>query len=466
MDTQTASPALVLIVDDDEELTMLISRWLGAAGYRCQTAATGHEAIAILGETLPDLILLDLDLGDMNGLEVLRALREKDRACAVIMLTAMDDPATIVKAMRAGAYDYMVKPVQRAKMLSASAEALSTVVASAHQRRNRGVRPDGYLGMLGRSATMLRAYKQIDRVAQSDITVLIGGQSGTGKELAARAIHNASGRSLGPFVAVNCGAIAQGLQESELFGHEKGAFTGASARRAGRFEQADGGVIFLDEVGELSPALQVALLRVLQERNFYRVGGTTEVNVNVRVVAATHRNLAEDVRDGRFREDLFYRLAVYELELPPLCEREGDVLLLAERFLEAAAAGSNRPPPYLAPETREILQAYAWPGNVRELENAMQRAAVAATDEVLPEHLPRRILSAAEELSTQPTPRAPLRPPMSSRRPTDEQEKQEILDAIALADGNVSEAMRVLGIPRTTMYRKMKKYGITMDRVD
>ena len=384
MEVADAQNALILIVDDDEELTSLIARWLVAAGYRCETSSTGQQAIAALGKTLPDLILLDLDLGDMNGLEVLRALREKDRACAVIMLTAMDDPATIVQAMRAGAYDYMVKPVQRPKVLSASAEALSTVVASAHKRRNRGERPDGYLGMLGRSAPMLRAYEQIDRVAQSDITVLIGGESGTGKELAARAIHSASGRSLGPFVPVNCGAIAQGLQESELFGHEKGAFTGANARRLGRFEQASGGIIFLDEVGELTPSLQVALLRVLQERSFYRVGGATEVHVDVRVVAATHRNLTQDVQEGRFREDLFYRLAVYELEMPPLREREGDILLLAERFLESAAAGTGRPAPSLSEPTREVLQQYPWPGNVRELENAMRRAAVAATDRCSP----------------------------------------------------------------------------------
>ena len=464
---------LVIVVDDDPDVCHLVRRWLEFAGYEVKVAGSGAEMIKLLATTLPDLVLIDLDLGDMSGMEILQRVKASDREAAAVMLTASTKVEHVVQAVRSGALDYLVKPIERRQLLETVGRALATVVTTRSSRQDLIGQEGDWHGLVGKSEAMQRVRAQIDRVARSEVTVLIGGETGTGKELVARAIHAASPRAEKPFVAVNCGAIAKSLQESELFGHEKGSFTGAVGRRTGRFEQAEGGIIFLDEVAELDPSQQVALLRVLQERNFFRVGGVEEVNVDVRVIAATHNDLLQDVREGRFREDLFYRLAVYELEVPPLRAREGDVSLLARRFLQDEAERSGGRALDLAPETISCLEAYPWPGNVRELRNAMERASVVANDVVRVEHLPGRIQPGArsEPLHRLPSPPAsptasPALPvvapsvPASPRAQDEGSEREEIIRALKESQGNVSLAMRRLGIPRTTMYRKLKRYGI------
>jgi DNA-binding NtrC family response regulator len=341
---------------------------------------------------------------------------------------------------------------------------------------------------VGDSPSMRQLFRQMDRVAASEITVLIHGESGTGKELVARAIHEASGRARGPYVTLNCAAIAESLQESELFGHEKGSFTGAEQRRIGRFEQADGGTLFLDEVAELSPALQAKLLRVLQERRFQRVGGTTEIQSDFRLIAATHRNLGDEVRAGRFREDLFFRIAVLELEIPPLRDRGDDVLLLSRSFLrEISQQERGGAPITLAPSARSALLRYDWPGNVRELQNALHRGYVlSGGDTIRARDLPERILAGGyEESPSAELPSVPDRPVgllrggpaaplngagMGHGAPSaaagagvsslDEVEREAIRLALERCHWNLSEAGRQLGIGRTTLYRKIKKYGL------
>jgi DNA-binding NtrC family response regulator len=354
--------------------------------------------------------------------------------------------------MRAGATEYLSKPVDRQQLMAALRKrAEPTAPAS----RDAVISP--VADIVGNSAGMQMLFRQMQRVASRDVTVLIHGESGTGKELVARALHDASPRRRGPFVAINCAAIAQGLQESELFGHEKGAFTGAAQRHAGRFEQADGGTLFLDEIGEIAPSLQASLLRAIQERRFHRVGGSQEVRVDVRILAATHRDLMREVAGGRFREDLYYRLAVFELDVPPLRERGDDVLHIAERLLANLCQRHGLPTARVSAEAARMLIAHDWPGNVRELQNALERAVVLASGSVVtPEDLP---------------PRLRRRPPMHANgqnghgfhgegKTAEAMEKSMLIDALAQHAGNVSEVCRVLGIPRTTMYRKLKRHGI------
>ncbi|RME22246.1 MAG: sigma-54-dependent Fis family transcriptional regulator [Deltaproteobacteria bacterium] len=445
--------ALIVVVDDDEAVATVASRWLRSAGHETLVAHSGHAGQRMLQNADPDLALVDLDLGDMTGLELMRWMRQNHQGCPFVMMTASADVGDVVQAMREGAMEYMVKPVSRSQVLRVVDKALEELRS---RNRDQRVLTDASIsrhGLVGRSPALRRVHDQINRLAQCDVTALITGETGTGKEVVARAIHSASARRDGPFVALNCGAIVESLQESEFFGHEKGAFTGAISSRAGAFEQADGGVLFLDEVGELTPSLQVMLLRVLQERRFRRVGGNREIKTDVRILAATHRDLFELVEEGKFRQDLYYRIAVYELQLPPLAERGDDILLIARYFLEQLHKDAGAPALRLTPEAEQLLMAYPWPGNVRELRNAMEHASISATDEIRPEHLPPRI--------ARPARARPARP--ASRRPdlgSEERERQAIMAAIAAANGNVSEAIRTLGIPRTTMYRKMRKFGL------
>jgi DNA-binding NtrC family response regulator len=352
----------------------------------------------------------------------------------------------------------------------------------------REVGGEGYANIVGESPAMKELYRQMDRVAASDITILIHGESGTGKELVAHAIYEASGRKSGPFVALNCAAIPETLQESEIFGHEKGAFTGAVARHIGKFEQANGGCLFMDEVAELSLSLQAKLLRAIQEKRFHRVGGSTQVHSDFRLIAATHRNLLDMVNRSLFREDLYFRIAVFELEVPPLREREKDVVLLAERFLDRYAPKGTRGRIRLSNEVIDLLKAYPWPGNVRELENIMQRCLlIAKSGLILAEDLPPRLRSrpelktldpealpaAAEPVEKEPVveaPRAPVRTETleaarraSSRLETldlNELEKRAIQQALEETGGNLSQVVRLLGIGRTTLYRKLKTHGL------
>jgi len=416
----------------------------------------------------------------LGGLETLVQIHARHRLLPVIILTADTAVDSVVKAMREGAYDYLVKPVDLT--------ALTTRIRNAVERSSMSVRllelereldQDGYPGFVGNSAPMKTLFRRMDRLAASDVTVLIHGESGTGKELVARAIHQESGRRGGAFVALNCAAIPESLQESELFGHEKGAFTGAAEQRKGRFEQADQGTLLLDEIGELSLSLQAKLLRVIQERSFQRIGGSAEIRSDFRLLAATHRDLRKEVEAGKFREDLYFRVAVVELEVPPLRERNDDVRLLAEYFL-AELNRQNGSELSLSPDTLDAFASYRWPGNVRELKNVLQRAVVFSENDLInPEDLPEEIR------------KAPFTPPPDSGRkrnslaaprgrafgehtndgdvprdvPLDSlnlevSERITISRALEATGGNVPEASRRLGISKPTLYRKLKKYGL------
>jgi DNA-binding NtrC family response regulator len=491
------APASILVVDDDETVADVLNHWLSAAGFEAAVAPDGETALVSLGRVLPDVVVLDLSLPGLGGLEVLVRIKSAMPRLPIIILTGTSDVETVVAAMQRGAHDFLTKPVDKQKLLSTVGRAvdhyrLSERVAEL-QRIDGG---DGFPGIVGRSTAMRQLFRQMERVAASDVTVLVRGESGTGKELVARALHDHSARKKGPFVAINCAAIPESLQESELFGHEKGAFTGASARHSGRFEQAQGGTLFLDEIGEIAPSLQAKLLRVFQERRFHRVGGTQEVQVDVRIVAATHRDLLAEVEAGRFREDLYFRVAVFELEVPPLRDREGDLPVLVGHLLRDLEKKHHKPELVLEPQTLGLLATYGWPGNVRELQNALERAVVIAMDGVIcPEDLPRRIaerretrrpasaatgvdpgqgrggvenpITAGTEVRDGDAREAHAEPPEgvgreAARTPTKmiELERQAIVQALADSRGNVSEACRLLGIPRTTMYRKLRRHGL------
>ncbi len=443
---------------------MLIERWLERDGYHVETAGSAEEALEVLSRSLPDAICLDIELPGMSGLEALELITRHHPKLPVIILTADREVATVVTAMQRGAHDYLAKPVDRTKLATTVRNATELhrlkLRVSTLEREVEGAA--SYKGIIGESPAMQSLFRELDRVAPTDVSVLIHGESGTGKELIARAIHDSSARAGGPFVALNCAAVPESLQESEFFGHEKGAFTGALARRLGRFELANGGTLFLDEVGELSASLQAKLLRVLQERTFQRVGGAQDVRSDFRLVTATHRDLSAEVDAGRFRSDLFFRLNVFELELPSLRARPGDIALLVQHFLVEAAPNRSMS---VDAEAMAALEAYAWPGNVRELENAIQRATVVSRDGVIRiGDLPPRVRepsqatppSSARRSSAPKTPSA--KPPSAARM--DEVERQALERALAQTKGNVSEAVRILGIGRTTAYRLMKKYGI------
>jgi len=473
----------VVVIDDDRALLRLVGHWLEREGHRVRgfdDPVAGEEDLRSQGA---DVVLLDLELGGgCDGRDVLDRLQATGGP-AVVMMTAHGEVPAVVDAMRRGAFDYLVKPVSRTKLATTVRNAAERQQLKAAERQLTRVQAgQAYRGMLGRSPAMTQLVGRLERVAPTDVTVLVRGESGTGKELVARAVHDDSRRSSRPFVAINCAAIPANLQASELFGHEKGSFTGADAQRKGRFEQAHGGTLFLDEVAELTPDLQATLLRVLQERRLYRVGGDREVSVDVRVVAASHRDLAEEVRQGRFREDLYYRLAVFEVVVPPLRERHDDVRLLAEHFVEEAATAMGRATPALSPAATARLLAHGWPGNVRELRNAMQAAAVVAGDVVTVDDLPSRVRGAAAPLSAPVPHHAPTDPhhaptapheaptdpdvqhaapaPVDGLRPMERLERDAIAQALERSQGNVSAVIRELHIPRTSLYRKLKKYGL------
>jgi DNA-binding NtrC family response regulator len=487
----------VFVVDDDSHLRTLVGGWVDAAGFRPVELESGEASVAALASETPAAVLLDLGMPGMGGAAALDRIRAHHRHLPVVVLTATKDVDTVVDLMRRGAYDFLPKPIDRTKLVTTLVNAMEkhamAVRLATLEREAEGRTIPGFVGA---SRAMRDLYRQIDRVAASDISVFIHGESGTGKELVARAIHDRSGRSKAPFVALNCAAIPESLQESELFGHERGAFTGAAQRRVGRFEQVAGGTLFLDEVAELSPGAQAKLLRVLQERTIQRVGAGQEIEVDFRLLAATHQDLAAAVREGRFREDLYYRIVVFELEIPPLREREGDVELLARHFVAQARQLAGREVE-LSPAALDELRAFDWPGNVRELQNVCQRAAVTCEDGVIqPGDLPSRIrvrpgprpanppspvpLSAPSPGALEPTgpvveglapvvghispaPRVETPPPAPAEPPSltlSGMERAAIVDALRRYDGNRARVSRELGIGRTTLYRKLKEYGI------
>jgi DNA-binding NtrC family response regulator len=470
-DAEVGKEGLILVADDDEQVRDVLRRWLERAGYAVKAYEDGQLCLDGLSQSLPDAVCLDLDMPNLGGIETLKRVKARNRLLPVIILTADRSLDSAVSAMRLGAYDYVVKPFDSANLLTRIKNAVERYRMGLRlSQLEREVEQTGYPGIVGVSRAMKELYRQMDRLAASDITVLVQGESGTGKELVARAIHETSGRSSGEFVALNCAAIPETLQESELFGHEKGAFTGATARYRGRFEQADGGTLFLDEVAELSLGLQAKLLRVLQERRFHRVGGAEETRSDFRLVAATHRDLAEAVQEGRFREDLYFRIAVVDLDVPPLRERTEDIPPLCQQFLEKASRprGAEAQAVTLAPETLSLLMAYSWPGNVRELQNVLQRAVVLSSrPQILPQDLPARLLESPEK-AAMPLERVaslPSRPEEAiavdpSSLNLDDVERRVIERALHVARGNLSEVGRLLGVSRNTLYRKLKRHGL------
>ena len=464
----------IVVVDDDPDFTAVVERVLQRVGCRVEIFTTAEACLEGLARILPDVIFLDLTLPGIDGLQALERIKATHPLLPVVMLTATSTVDTVVTAMQLGAYDYLAKPTDPTKLETVAKNAVEhnrLTLRNAQLEREAG--SDGYGQLVGRSPAMRRLFRELDRLASSDITVLVHGESGTGKELVARALHEHSGRRRKPLVAVNCAAIPETLQESELFGHERGSFTGATERRAGKFEQADGGTLFLDEVAELSLPLQAKLLRALQSRAFQRVGGTTEVHSNFRLIAASHQRLSALVEARRFREDLYFRIAVFELDVPPLRDRREDIPLLVQIFAKALASREKREVEFL-PAAMRLLTAYDWPGNVRELENAVHRALVANEGgRVRPEDLPSRIRKVKAQTPLSETGNTGMQPAESPIKVSsgpgpwpfenlelEALERAAVLEALRRSGGNVTQAMRALGIGRTTLYRKLKHYGI------
>ena len=444
----------ILVVDDDTAHRTMLRTLVGGWGYEISEADDGGSAIGMVRQQPYDLVLMDVRMLKVSGLEALAAIKSINPAIPVVIMTAYSSVETAVAALTQGAHDYLTKPLDFDKLRITLERAMEHSRLKAENRLLRerlGLQFDRR-HIIGQSAAMVRLFDSVAQVAPSEATVLIAGESGTGKELIAGAIHFNSSRRDGPFVRLNCAAITETLLESELFGHEKGAFTGADRRREGRFFQADGGSLLLDEVSEMPLPMQVKLLRVLQEREFTRVGGDTVIRVDVRVIAATNKDLPELVSGGRFREDLYYRLNVVGLTLPALRERAEDIPLLALHFLEAFALKNRKEVKGFTPQAMDRLIRYAWPGNVRELMNAVERAVVMTRGDFLTE----------EDVSLIPTAAMPEpeQPAAAGARPLEEVEKATILITLKTADGNKSEAARRLGITRRTLHKKLKAYGV------
>ncbi|MBI5069573.1 MAG: sigma-54-dependent Fis family transcriptional regulator [Deltaproteobacteria bacterium] len=455
--------ARILIADDSDAMRDGMVLTLTRAGHEVQGVKGGAEAIAAYARRHAQVVVTDLRMIPVDGLEVVRRLRELDPDATILLVTAHGTVAAAVEAMRAGATDFVEKPFPP-ELLVARVEKAAAIAGERRRARDAHARAAaldedrareaGSEGLLGDSAAMAQVREQVRKVAGTEATVLVLGESGTGKELVARALHQGGRRRDGPFVSVSCAALPEGLLESELFGHEKGAFTGAVRRKIGRFELAHGGTLFLDEVGELPPAVQVKLLRVLQERRFERVGGEETLEVDVRLVSATNRDLARRVREGQFREDLYYRLAIVPLSLPPLRARTGDVELLARHFLAKHAGRIGRQLAGFSPGALALLSRHDWPGNVRELENAVQQAMVFAEGQVVEAaDLPAALREAPRAL---PVPSGDRGLPEI----LEELERQLLVSAMERARGVKAEAARLLGLKPSALYYKLEKYGI------
>ena len=453
---------VIFIVDDDQFFCSIISKWFEKSACRLVVCRSGEECLKQLKLQTPRLILLDLYMPGISGLEVLEQILALDVHIPVVMLSASDDIDTAVKAMRLGASDYISKPAEKAYLLDIVEQVLKQSQKKPEPASKESAEVAGYGALVGDSPAMKGLFNQLKRIADSSISVLIYGESGTGKELVARMLHKQS-RPAKPFIAINCAAIPSNLIESELFGHEKGAFTGAVERRRGRFEEANGGTLFLDEVAEIDITLQAKLLRVLQERSFTRVGGSQVVRSSFRLIAATHRDLLKASRRGQFREDLFFRLAVFDLEIPPLRDRGDDVYLLSECFIDLLAREENISNSLrLSPQTREVFRYYEWPGNVRELQNAIHRALVVVDKDVIePSHLPNRILASLPDGTVPAQSPAEIDDREAFGLPImslAELERLAITSAMRRHDNEISKVVDELGVGRSTLYRKLKQY--------
>ena len=443
----------VLVVDDEEIVRESLGGWLQKDGYLVEAAPDGRSAVERMKGAPWNVVLVDLKMPGMDGLQVLEEARKLQPDAAVIIMTAYATVDTAVTAMKLGAFDYLIKPFdpEELTLLMKKVVAQQTLLHENAVLRQALRKEHRFRDLVSKSPAMQRIFELVQVAARSNSTILVLGESGTGKEVFARAIHAESSRAQGPFVAVSCAALTETLLESELFGHEKGAFTGAVARRKGKLESASGGTLFLDEVGDISPKLQLDLLRVLEERRFQRVGGNELIEVDVRVIAATNRDLEKAVAEGSFREDLYYRLNVIRVTLPPLRERREDIPLLVEHFLERLEAEMKRRI-RVSPEAMATLLAHAWPGNVRELRNVLERGAVVAQGEVVK----------PADLALEP---APARQGEAAAEPAslEEVERRHIAEVLGYSAGNISQAARLLGIDRVTLYNKIRKYQLRRD---
>jgi DNA-binding NtrC family response regulator len=440
--------ANILIVDDEQIVRVSLENWLRTDGHTVASAPSAKAALSQLNDRAWDILLVDIKMPRMSGLELLQRVKEARPEVQVVMMTAYASVESAVEAMKKGAYDYLVKPFEpeELRILIRRLMEKQSLLRENESLKQRIEESLGFDEIVGDCRAMQEVFRLVQDVAGSDSTVLITGESGTGKELVAKAVHANSERKYMPFVPVSLGALPENLVESELFGHEKGAFTGASYMRRGRFELADGGSLFLDEIGDISQKTQIDLLRVLQNRRFVRIGGSQELEADVRIIAATNRDLEASVKEGTFREDLFYRLNVIHIPLPPLRDRSDDILLLAHHFLKIYAAKTSKPVKGFTREALDIMRSYDWPGNVRELENSIERAfVVVKEDTIRSNHLPFSIQSIDDEAN-----------PTSLK----EVEKHHIRRVLAEYKWNITQAAKALEIDRVTLYNKIKKYDL------
>jgi two-component system response regulator HydG len=449
----------ILVVDDDHAHRTMLNTLISGWGYAVSEADDGSSAVEKVKETTFDLVLMDVRMVKISGLEALETIKAHNPAIPVIIMTAYSSVETAVEALKQGAHDYLTKPLDFDKLRLTIDRAMEHTRLKEENRLLRETLGHQFdtQNIIGNSPKMIKLLETVAQVAPSEATVLILGGSGTGKELIAGAIHFNSLRKKGPFVKINCAAITETLLESELFGHEKGAFTGADRRKDGRFSQAHGGTLLLDEVGEMSLLMQVKLLRALQEREFNRVGGESTIQVDVRVIAATNKNLKDQINEGAFREDLYYRLNVVELEVPPLVERKEDIPLLTQHFLELFAAKNRKEIKGFTPRAMDNLIHYDWPGNVRELMNAVERGVVLSRSSYL--DVPDFPFMKDSMLQNDQDSTTPAKLSMQGDVPLEKIEKTAILKTLEAADGNKSEAARRLGITRKTLHKKLKAYG-------
>ncbi|RMH83797.1 MAG: sigma-54-dependent Fis family transcriptional regulator [Calditrichaeota bacterium] len=447
----------LLIVDDEHDALTLMQEIFRRKGYETFTAHDGIEALNVIENEEPDILISDLLMPNMDGMELLQEVRRRFPHISVIVVTAHGTIETAVEAMKKGAHDYILKPIHLDEILTKVSNLARTkhLIRENQQLLRELKEKYSFDNIIGRTPQMQKLFDMVRTVAPTPSTVLITGESGTGKELIANAIHYYSPRAGKDFVKVNCGALAETLLESELFGHVKGAFTGAFKDKPGRFEMAHGGTIFLDEIGDISPALQVKLLRVLQEREFERVGGTETIKVDVRVIAATNQNLEDLIKEGKFREDLYYRLNVITLHVPPLRERAEDIPLIVAHFISRFNKEFNKNVKAVDEEAMRRLQAYPWPGNVRQLINIVERTIILSQKEILGvEDFPEEIMQ------TNSVPSMPIKTDRPLNELVDEYEKQIILKALAENNHNKLRTAKKLGIHRSTFMSKLKKYGI------
>lgn len=470
----------ILVIDDDRTVLRFAQQaFADTPEVKVQTASTASEGMEAMDASLPDVVLLDVMLPQISGLELAAQVRHKDPKLPIIFITAADDSDTAIEAMKMGAYDYLLKPLDMQNVQTLVQRALTTrrmmQVPVKMVDSTETVSTDDVL--VGRSPQMLNVYKEIGRVAAQDVTVLIRGESGTGKELVARAIYQHSNRNQQTFMAVNCAALSETLLESELFGHEKGAFTGADRRKIGKFEQCNGGTLFLDEIGDMSPLVQSKVLRLLQEQSFERLGGTETIRTNVRIISATNRDLNKMVDEGQFRLDLYHRLNGFEIRLPPLRDRTGDVELLLEHYLARLSQQLNKQVEGISPEAMERLLRYAWPGNVRELQNVLRRTLLkSATTVIVPDFLPDELngssntpAAAVDEHDADMAAFVSQRKSQGSNNLYAEtlefMERYLLVRVLRECDGNQSKAAERLGITRGSLRHKIRALGITIGQV-